>query len=357
MSQSLYTNLDYFDLPNEIMNEFHSCVSENFDELVELLEHIDLQNYQAAMENLFRHLHSLKGNLAMGYLDPFVNIIHQIEDTVTDIRQGHIQLSAEVLELIDFMLHRTKHYLYEFTENRAIEVVTLDKAYTAIHLLNQSNVEKKVHFAQRILEEYDLTDSPEELLQNVTNQDYDHNNWLELLKKDGIILPTSPLFERYNKSLRWLSDLSHACDTGISHLILKEVVTTHTISLSNIAEQQHYALPYEPNTQTELEHHIHYAAMLCDNTTHSVVANTVLQQHHAYYNGQGIPQLAGESIHIAARMFAIVDTFYYYYKLAASGSHKMDIYKALKTIAVYRNQIFDPKLLEQFIHLCRFYTH
>ncbi|WP_132059375.1 chemotaxis protein CheA [Halorussus amylolyticus] len=85
----------------DYLQEFIRESEENITELNNsLLELEDDPNDEAAMDSIFRTAHTLKGNFgAMGFQESS-DLAHAIEDLLDEIRQGRMEVSADIMDLV-----------------------------------------------------------------------------------------------------------------------------------------------------------------------------------------------------------------------------------------------------------------
>src|SRR6056297_1786865 len=85
----------------EYLQDFIRESEENITELNNSLLNLeDDPGDEAAMDSIFRTAHTLKGNFgAMGFQDES-DLAHAIEDLLDEIRQGRMEVTAEIMDLV-----------------------------------------------------------------------------------------------------------------------------------------------------------------------------------------------------------------------------------------------------------------
>ena len=78
-------------LDPEIIDDFYACLKEAIEEIELCCHRLDTQHNQGDIDDLFRSMHSIKGNCRMVFLDPFVDLSHKLEEIVSDIRDEKYQ--------------------------------------------------------------------------------------------------------------------------------------------------------------------------------------------------------------------------------------------------------------------------
>ncbi len=102
----------------DYIQDFIRESEENVTELNNsLLELEDDPSDEAAMDSIFRTAHTLKGNFgAMGFQDES-DLAHAIEDLLDEIRQGRMEVTPEVMDLVFAGVDEIDHALDQIEEN------------------------------------------------------------------------------------------------------------------------------------------------------------------------------------------------------------------------------------------------
>src|SRR6056297_3396336 len=102
----------------DYIQDFIRESEENVTELNNsLLELEDDPSDEAAMDSIFRTAHTLKGNFgAMGFQDES-DLAHAIEDLLDEIRQGRMEVTPEVMDLVFAGVDEIDHALGQIEED------------------------------------------------------------------------------------------------------------------------------------------------------------------------------------------------------------------------------------------------
>ena len=73
-------------LDKEVIGDFFSCFHEAVEEIEDCCHRLEVDQDPDDIHDLFRSMHSLKGNCRMVFLDPLVEVCHKLEEIVSDIR-------------------------------------------------------------------------------------------------------------------------------------------------------------------------------------------------------------------------------------------------------------------------------
>lgn len=124
------------DIDQETINELITCIHEAIDAIeIELDLLAQEPDNQEALHRLFRHLHSIKGNFRMCLLDPFTAYVHEVEETISEIRNGNQRFSVLIKEACLFALDRLRHFmdlLQQYGEIEQEEMADIGHHFCAI---------------------------------------------------------------------------------------------------------------------------------------------------------------------------------------------------------------------------------
>jgi putative nucleotidyltransferase with HDIG domain len=100
-----------------------------------------------------------------------------------------------------------------------------------------------------------------------------------------------------------------------------------------------------------IREHVRWGARILEPIAAFAEIMPIVLQHHEHFDGSGYPEgLAGEAIHLGARIFAVADTFdsltsHRPYREAASKE------KAIEIITQEAGSQFDPKVVQAFLEI------
>ena len=96
--------------PNQFMHTFIAEAHEMLQEMEDILLHLEHGPHDAdTIGALFRVAHTIKGSAGMFNLDPIVNFAHIVEDVLDRMRDGEVEIDADLVAVLldscDHMLH------------------------------------------------------------------------------------------------------------------------------------------------------------------------------------------------------------------------------------------------------------
>lgn len=124
-------------LEKELKDDLIECYVEAQQEIEQVINNIEDDGFSFdKLDNLFRSLHSMKGNCSVCFLDPLVDALHRLEEIVEGMRGGYIAYHYQLGELINVVIEQVgmllkQLYQYHGAEREPLEVVQsgLDRLY------------------------------------------------------------------------------------------------------------------------------------------------------------------------------------------------------------------------------------
>ncbi len=119
----------------ELQREFYSCFKEAMEELERCFSVLDQQYDQEVINEMFRAVHSIKGNSQMVFLDGIADVCHRLEDLVDQIRKGTCLYTPPQGEFMTFVFARLEQLIAEVMSTGStsdIHVEVLLKAVTHV---------------------------------------------------------------------------------------------------------------------------------------------------------------------------------------------------------------------------------
>jgi len=175
------------EIDQETINELITCIHEAIDAIEIELDTLAAEpDNQEALHLLFRHLHSIKGNFRMCLLDPFTAYVHEIEETISEIRNANQRFSSLIKEACLFALDRLRHFmdlLQQYGEIEHAEMADIGHHFCAIA---QSPPMQADNSALTLLEAFNCK-LPDNIC-SMTNDDISHCPDLSDIQRLGLKL-------------------------------------------------------------------------------------------------------------------------------------------------------------------------
>ena len=115
-------------LEKELKDDLLECYVEAQQEIEDIINSIESEGFSFdKLDNLFRSLHSMKGNCSVCFLDPLVGVLHKLEEIVDGMRGGYIQYHPNLGELIIVVIEKVYDLLQQIYQSHVAEVAVRDQ--------------------------------------------------------------------------------------------------------------------------------------------------------------------------------------------------------------------------------------
>lgn len=270
------------------------------------------------LHELFRNLHTLKGNLGILSLSPLVDLVGALEDILSMMREQQLSYTPLFSDILLIALDKINLAIQEcFTAGGFhYPKADFDTIIANLKRIKHAEPAQQESLLFRILVRLDPNlllpaevkpelESPPDTMQPSEELHFFYSLMQSIEKRSPYWqgrsqrqLKLALLINRYAGSLVDEQQLTAACYLHDFGMGLLPYELLHKRGKYNNAERQ------------QLESHIYCSAKLLDALPHWQEAKTIILQHHERFDGTGYPfSLADKHIHDGAKILAIVDTF------------------------------------------------
>ena len=291
----------------ELIRDFADSVEDNCDVIDGSIA--DAKNNPHDPEpvaEIFRQLHSIKGNARMCELETLEHLVHRIENLITRMREESVPVGKSVA---DMML-----------------LVTDQLKQCAQHLISHGNLpEQSIQEFQQYMDE--ICQCPPEaieecaiqIIQTITGgstndeKGYAKKSDVEFFKKLALRLEQN--IEHWESRSQNILALAHAMNNAAGCLVdplqLEMAVYVHDLGIAFVSQDLiHKQGSYTDEEFTEIGQHVKIAADLLRPYAGWEAAQVMVRQHHEHVDGTGYPGgLTGAEIVDGAKIIAIADAF------------------------------------------------
>ncbi len=381
-------NSDIFVLVDEYddIKDFLDEVEEKHTEVESALLRLeDSPSDIELLNQVFRALHTIKGDANIFHIDPMVDFAHAVENLVEGIRDGEIKHSKVVSEIILLSMDRLLFITREVAKNGRVDLGEVPQVIEYINSLVQSGEDKIDEFAP-IVQAY-LSGDQDKINQVVTTSAEDTK---EINKKKETIVKVAnkdaEIVERAHKKIFVLPDtldpdlqlfrsLGEAVDdsnhrwanrtafiasialgangiagTPIDYFQLEAAAYMHDIGMGFLPDEIFNKKgKYTEEELKEVQDHVYVGSGLLKRMMGWEPASEIVEQHHEHFNGTGYPNnLKGEEICDGARIMLICDAFYAMTHSRPDRVNRRSIMRAVAEINASAGSQFCPYWVEQF---------
>lgn len=346
------------DLDRETIDELILSIQEALDEIEPALSALAANPDQPDLLNdLFRHLHTVKGNFRMCFLDPFTEYVHEIEDTVSEFRNGRLQFSPVLRDAILFGLDKLRDYMDLLRQKGECDTDDMKRYGDYFEQLASAPAEAVDALAIRLFE---LTNHGDEhaVTTEVTQPDTEEENPAQeamAFFKNAAIKLDQRLPNRVGRTAMlealaalMLPQLPAIPDQHQFYVALY----LHDIGLGVINAKE-LVDPLDKNNPALRKHPYISHQYLAKYPEWQQAANMVMQ-HHEYLDGSGFPQaLLGESILPGAKLLCILSDFYDLLVQHRGMPERRGVLKALMEISNKSNVCYDEEMVTRLTDAIR----
>lgn len=347
------------ELKTDLMGSFESA----FEAIEEGLAELETDDDPALIDELFRSIHSIKGNAAMVHLESVVNYTHQIEHMFSRMREGDLAFSLSLSEAIQVGMDRLRDLHHR--ELLGANFEHLDEQNLGEKFARLAQCEP--HQQQACINDILGISQEEKAAQNDAAERSRDQSPFELSKtqQDTLVFfqELSLQLDKQNeywegRSIQcflWSQKLNQHGGSPVSYEQLAAASYLHDFGMSLLPQsllQQNARFGKAENEQIR-PHPVWGYKLLAHMPGWEEAAEIVLQ-HHEHEDGQGYPNgLNGEQIHPGAKILAIVDAFVSMTAGRADRSRRRSALRAISEINARKGTQFSEVWVGHFNNLLK----
>lgn len=296
------------------------------------------------INNLFRHVHTLKSNAAMCRLDFLVNFAHPLEDVMSAVRSGELPLTPTLAEIFLMGVDRIRLAAEMAAARQPLEFLNLTALGVALRHLAQMDVAAVNANAPKIIAMFgggaDVQVKPDNQPaappSAIAQINAAHAADIALFQQLATLTEShSPFWVgRTARVTAFARRMNELAGTPIDPYQLDAAVSMHDIGMSFLPESFWIKQGKLNDIELrELRSHPALAYEIVRRMPGLEDAALFVLQHHERPDGRGYPQgLSGDQISDGARLLAIVDAFESMTHERGDRYHKRSILRAVTEI-------------------------
>lgn len=357
---------EFTHLGKEIISDFYSCLQENVEHIELCINKLDSSEDPDLVHDLFGAIHSLKGNCRMVLLTPFVNVTHELEEVVSEMRNGerhyhHLYGSVfiTIITVIDILINQ----LIQHEECNGEVLTALEEQIAIVKAANPSTGVDDLTVAEKALavliqlQDHPLeaivtedSDSAEKTL--VEEEPLEGTDDIQFFKEFALQLDSLTIYRqgRTEELLNLCVDINHGLGDQVCQKQLTAAVYIHDIGMAFIPSAIISKNDKLTKEETAIIHqHINLGAHLLLSISGWEEASKIVEQHHERFDGSGYPAgLKSDEIHLGATILALADTYCAITNKRNDRSYKKTLFSAVTLINCESGKQFDPQAVEVF---------
>ncbi len=348
---------EFSNLPADIIDDFNGCFQDNLSDIQDCIAQLECNPSPENIHQLFRHMHSLKGNCKMVNLDQSADVVHALEDIVTDIRAEKHPYTTDVGDLILAGIVQIEQLNSELRQSGSASADQLEAMLRGIQAIKGSSDSERQQALEQALRDLGAATLPPEGA--VAAPDQTSAQDLDLLFFHNMAHRIDQLSIYWRRRTQETTQLARELNQRLGQvadpLQLEAAVCVHDMGMALIPHTIF-------NKQTELvdaeqkivKGHIDSGADMLARIPGWADAADAVRQHHERYDGSGYPRgLAATAISPGARIISIVDTFYAVTNERPDRSYRRSLLSAMSEINGNVGTQFDPGYVEAFNQVVR----
>ena len=342
-------------LDKELKDDLLECYQEAQQEIESIINNIEDEGFSFdKLDNLFRSLHSMKGNCSVCFLDPLVAALHSLEEIVDGMRGGYIAYHSDLGDVINVVLEQVADLLQQLYQYHGAERLILEKLQSGLDgIYACKNDSLRPGLARYLLEEIavELSDAPigaktTSLLVKVKYseiQQQDIDQFRLLSSKLDRLLGYSE--ERSERILKLCQLINLECQIQENPAQLSAAAYMHNMGMAVVLNCQN---DEDAKRQAELNHPMVGVKLLSKHQGwESAVA--MVKAHKERFDGSGFPDgLVGSLIPQGAFIVALAAMFIDAAWGKSGSEYRKSSMRAIQEVNFESGKGFPPHLVESF---------
>jgi len=334
------------------------------------------------INEVFRSLHTIKGNADMCQMDTVTQFTHALEDVVSGIRDGQLEYKPLIGETLLLCLDKTKEISQHIFDGEQVSQPQISAIRDQLQKLIEKDIEIESisrniiqlisgHIVddsnQKIIQSDESSDSgglfidappPKKVVDLVPcpycNQEIseDSLDFLKGLKAWSLLMECKiPYWRgRLERTLPLAIAINEHLQQEIDNIQLEAAVYVHDVSFAFLSNHLlHKDSKFDANDVKEMQQHPLLSSNLLRHVQGWSTAALIVEQHHEKWDGSGYPnRLAGDQISTGAQILAVVDTYESMTSVRADRQYKRSILRAVTEINNCSGSQFNPNVVLAF---------
>lgn len=299
---------------------------------------------EALLAEVFRAVHTIKGNAGFCKMDPVCRFAHVLEELLQALRSGRIFFSAQLSEVVLLSMDRLEGIVHHFIAGEAQEVELNSKIEESLKLIAEGGSGEIYSLVQYTLcqlsdsfedlgGDFDLSGQVDESEAELSSQLERELDYFYLLMRQS---EQRSIFwlGRGERALALAMEMNALAGSPIPPYKLTAAIYLHDFAMGLLPE---FVIAKHDKFSDEemrlLRNHPVIAAQLVECTSEWSGVSEMVLQHHERIDGEGYPQgLKEGAICEGAKLISIVDAYVSQIRPRADRLHKRSVMQAMLEI-------------------------
>ncbi|PIP81030.1 MAG: hypothetical protein COW84_02030 [Gammaproteobacteria bacterium CG22_combo_CG10-13_8_21_14_all_40_8] len=325
-----FTCPEFTELDQELKDDFYGSTQESIEIMDACVDRLAQDSNSGDLNELFRSMHSVKGNCNMVFIAPIVEALHELEELVTDIRDETYPYHPNYGQFIQAVIHETDEVLRDLMNTDVASQTTLNQLEFLISALHQCDDDNtRIHIAEcathailqghfsleQAMQEFEEKNKkviPELVGTTESNQKKTSSAlefFRELAENSHVLDPWRGV--RLERTLSLCRELNSIYGEVIDPEQLLAAIYVHEFTMGMVPNEIMNQAAELDDTQKEIVHrHVSMGVGLLKQVPGFDEAAEIIQFHHEQIDGKGYPSGHKGPIEcVGAVILAMVDTF------------------------------------------------
>lgn len=331
-----------------------------FDDIEAGLAKIESNFDPQVVHDLFRAIHSIKGNAAMVHIDVIVDYTHKLESVFSRLRDGTLDYGEKLSEALHVGMDRLRDLHHQEIMQVQFETLDIGSLGTQFEQLSEAQGAQIDGLLNQILGlDATTADTPSEPNADVEDLVLDEAKRKDLNFFKSLAVQLDKLCKYWSgRSVRTL-ELAHKLNQlggrPVPDAQMSAACYLHDIGMSFVPPKViDYTQKLDADQHAEIEKHPDWGYQLASRMSGWDEAANIILQHHEHVDGRGYPaRLKGDDIHPGAKILAIIDAYLSMTMGRADHVSRKGALRAISEINARKNTQFDGYWVDQFNQLLK----
>ncbi len=368
----------------ELANELITSFDEHYSTIQSVLEQLSHNSDDDQLNNLFRSVHTIKGNAAMANCDPIVDYTHSLEEAISSMRAHRFEPNATICDVMLMAIDRLRDIHEKYLYDKKFDPIDEVRVAKTFEKMSQaSNTEEASELCHELillftpgLEEtggktvvddipaiLPVTAEGSELdVSNVINHSFlnlDEEQKADLTLLRSLALQTDQQCGfwqgRTDRIIYLALKMAKQSEKQIDTTQLIGAIYGHDIGMAfvpdNILNKGSKLTDHELNI---LKKHVTWSYGIVSRFARWQAAAEMIKQHHEREDGQGYPnQLMSKDLENGAQIIAILDAYYAMTHMRPDRPHRRSVLRSVSEINACSGTQFNEYWVNVFNEVIR----
>lgn len=347
---------EFSGLEKELKDDLLECYVEAQEEIEDILITIDKDGFSfEKLDQLFRSLHSMKGNCSVCFLDPLVGVLHKLEEIVDGMRGGYIQYHIHLGELIQCVIEKVFVLLKEIYQFHVAESEVRDMLQTGLDAIYKEEDDAKrlaltVSLLKQCDQEVDEEEEETESQSLIIKVEYSESQQADIDLFSGFSQKLNQLLgfsnERSERILKLCQLINSECDDPVDPAQLSAAAYMHNMGKAQILNCSDDDEDAKKHAQLN---HPMVGAQLLDKHEGWENAALMVKHHKERFDGTGSPDgLIGSLIPPGAFIISMAVMFLDIVWGKSGKEYNKSAMRAIQMVNLESGKAFPPHLIQSF---------